>query len=97
MYKPNKKKYMMIEVRKDKCAIVNDILAVFVRRGYFTTDDIEVSENVELKEYWIDILNLGFDTAVFVGDILDAALGDAVGWFHYESDPGSEDMKQESE
>ena len=91
MYKPDKKKYLMIEVHKDKYKVVSDILAVFARRGYFTTDDIEVTDKSDVNEQWIDIYNIGFDTATFVGDMLDAALGDVVQWFHYENDPGSDE------
>ena len=91
MHKLNKKKYLMIEVSKHKVEIVNNILAVFAKRGYFNTDDIEMTEKIEMNEYWFDIYGVGFDTAMFVGDMMDAALGDSVGWFHYNGDPESDD------
>ena len=64
----------------------SDILSTFMNMDYFSAGDTKVTivgDDRIMSEYHIEINNLDDDTVMFIGDILDAALGENVEWGYY--------------
>lgn len=86
--------FMLISVEQEDYNRVSEILTVFSEHGYFDNGKAEVTHDPDKKPYpyQIDIGDLkSSKTAFLIGDVLEAALGKHVDWFHYSEDPDEED------
>ena len=86
--------FMLINVEQEDFIRVSEILSVFSEHGYFDNGKAEVTYKADKKPYPYKIV-IGdlksSKTAWLISDVLEAALGKHVDWFHYSEDPDEED------
>lgn len=85
-------RYMMIPFGSMERRKVSDVLSVFVKYGYFTSDKMEITYYEDLDMYYIDIYDIKFEVASFIGDMLEVTLGRDVGWMCVGDDGDEEDI-----
>lgn len=78
-----KRQYMMICASKRDYPVINDMLEVLVKWGYFERENTVWTYDPEDETYTYDIRDVDWKTAAFIGDILEAAVGHEIKWFHY--------------
>lgn len=82
--------FMLIGVEQEDYNRVSEILTVFSEHGYFDNGNTEVTHEPGKKPYpyQIDISDVrSAKTASLIGDVLEAALGKHIDWFHYAEYP----------
>lgn len=89
-----KKSYLHICVDGESYDTVLNILDVFMNNGYFDEDKFETAYETKTDEFSITINGMrSSKTAWLIGDVLEAALGRHLEWFHYSEDPDEEDYE----
>lgn len=83
MNESKKYQHMMINVSRRDYPAVNDMLDVFVEFGYFKRENTTVHYDAENEEHGYDIRDISWETAAFIGEMLEAGVGHKLTWYHH--------------
>lgn len=82
MSEMNSQHMMICASRRDRYAI-RDMLEVLVKWGVFKRENATWEYNAEDAVYTVDIRDVDWKTATFIGEILEAGVGHELKWYHY--------------
>ena len=78
--------YMMISVSRRNYPAVSDMLEVFIKHGQLKRENCVMDYNSDDMMYTFEIGGVRFEAATFIGDILEAGIGQDLEWMHCQFD-----------